>query len=156
MPNGPRSSRAADASELSTGRALRIVWRGVRLSCPNCGSHGILDGWFRLKHRCPTCGLVLDRGESDYFLGAYTVNLVAVELLVTGVLVAVGLATAPDVPWTLLTWGGAALALVVAIGCYPLTKVLWLAFDIILRPVTIEELELGRQETGVVMPTRNT
>ena len=156
MANDPRANRAGDASELSTGRALRIVWRGVRLRCPNCGSRGILDGWFKLKHRCPTCGLVLDRGESDYFLGAYTVNLIAVELLVTGVLVAVGLATAPNVPWTLLTWGGAALALVVAIGCYPLTKVLWLAFDTILRPVTVEELELGRQETGIVLPTRNT
>jgi uncharacterized protein (DUF983 family) len=148
------SRGGADASELSTARALRIVWRAARLRCPNCGSGGILDGWFKLKHRCPTCGLVLDRGESDYFLGAYTVNLVAVELLVTGVLVAVGMATAPDVPWTLLTWGGAALALVVAIGCYPLTKVLWLAFDIILRPVTVEEIEIGRQETGVAKPTR--
>lgn len=140
-------------TELSTGRALRIIWRGLRLRCPNCGGGGILDGWFRLKHRCPTCELVLDRGESDYFLGAYTVNLVAVELLVTGVLVAVGLWTAPDVPWTLLTWGGAALAAAAAIGCYPLTKVLWLAFDVILRPVTVEELSLGRQETGTVRPT---
>ena len=148
------SRGGADASELSTARALRIVWRGARLRCPNCGGGGILDGWFKLKHRCPTCGLVLDRGESDYFLGAYTVNLVAVELLVTGVLVAVGLATAPDVPWTLLTWGGAALAVVVAIACYPLTKVLWLAFDVILRPVTFEEIEMGRQETGVATPTR--
>ncbi|MFL5562247.1 MAG: DUF983 domain-containing protein [Gemmatimonadaceae bacterium] len=146
--------RVGDAAELSAGRALRITWRGLRLRCPNCGGGGILDGWFKLKHRCPTCGLVLDRGESDYFLGAYTVNLIAVELLVTGVLVVVGLATAPDVPWTLLTWGGAALALVVAIGCYPLTKVLWLSFDVILRPVTVEELELGRQDTRVAAPTR--
>lgn len=156
MVTDHRSGRVSDASELSTGRALRIVWRGLRLRCPNCGSGRILDGWFKLQHHCPTCGLVLDRGESDYFLGAYTVNLIAVELLVTGVLVAVGLATAPDVPWTVLTWGGAVLALVVAIGCYPLTKVLWLAFDVILRPVTVEELALGRQETGIVMPTRNT
>jgi uncharacterized protein (DUF983 family) len=149
------SRHAPDATELSTARALRIVWRGARLHCPNCGGGGILDGWFKLKHRCPTCGLVLDRGESDYFLGAYTVNLVVVELLVTGILVAVGVATAPNVPWTLLTWGGAALALVVAIGCYPLTKVLWLAFDLILRPVTVEELALGRQETGTISPTRS-
>lgn len=148
-------ARAGDAAELSAGRAVRIIWRGVRLRCPNCGGGGVLDGWFKLKHRCPTCGLVLDRGESDYFLGAYTVNLIAVELLVTGVLVVVGLATAPDVPWTLLTWGGAALAVVVAIGCYPLTKVLWLAFDVILRPVTLEELALGRQDTRVAAPTRH-
>lgn len=143
-----------DSSELSTARAARILWRGIRLRCPHCGSGGILDGWFKLQHRCPSCGLVLDRGESDYFLGAYLVNLVAVELILTAIMVVIGIATAPDVPWTLLTWGGAVFALVVAIGCYPLTKVLWLAFDVILRPVTREELALGREDTRAVAPTR--
>jgi uncharacterized protein (DUF983 family) len=143
-----------DSSELSTARAVRILWRGIRLRCPHCGSGGILDGWFKLQHRCPSCGLVLDRGESDYFLGAYLVNLVAVELILTAIMVAIGIATAPDVPWTLLTWGGVVFALVVAIGCYPLTKVLWLAFDVILRPVTREELALGREDTRAVAPTR--
>ena len=143
-----------DSSELSTARAVRILWRGIRLHCPHCGSGGILDGWFKLKHRCPSCGLVLDRGESDYFLGAYLVNLVAVELILTAIMVVIGVATAPDVPWTLLTWGGVVFALVVAIGCYPLTKVLWLAFDVILRPVTREELALGREDTRAVVPTR--
>ena len=145
---------AVDSSELSTARAARILWRGVRLRCPNCGGGGILDGWFKLQHRCPTCELVLDRGESDYFLGAYLVNLVAVELILTAIMVAIGIATAPDVPWTLLTWGGVAFALVAATGCYPLTKVLWLAFDVILRPVTAEELALGREDTRAVAPTR--
>ena len=143
-----------DSSELSSARAVRILWRGIRLRCPHCGSGGILDGWFKLQHRCPNCGLVLDRGESDYFLGAYLVNLVAVELILTAIMVAIGIATAPDVPWTLLTWGGVVFALVVAIGCYPLTKVLWLAFDVILRPVTREELALGREDTRAVAPTR--
>lgn len=143
-----------DSSELSTARAVRILWRGIRLHCPHCGSSGILDGWFKLQHRCPSCALVLDRGESDYFLGAYLVNLVAVELILTAIMVAIGIATAPDVPWTLLTWGGVVFALVVAIGCYPLTKVLWLAFDLILRPVTREELALGREDTRAVAPTR--
>ena len=143
-----------DSSELSTARAVRILWRGIRLRCPHCGSGGIVDGWFKLQHRCPSCGLVLDRGESDYFLGAYLVNLVAVELILTAIMVVIGVATAPDVPWTLLTWGGVVFALVVAIGCYPLTKVLWLAFDVILRPVTREELALGREDTRAVAPTR--
>ena len=143
-----------ESSELSTARAVRILWRGIRLRCPHCGSGGILDGWFKLKHRCPTCGLVLDRGESDYFLGAYLVNLVAVELILTAIMVIIGIATAPDVPWTFLMWGGIVFALVAAIACYPLTKVLWLAFDVMLRPVTKEELELGREDTRVAEPSR--
>ena len=141
-----------DARELSAGRALGIVWRGLRLNCPHCGGSGILAGWFALKQRCPRCGLVLDRGESDYFLGAYLLNLVAVELVLTVVLTGVGVATAPDVPWDLLTYGGAAFTVVAAVACYPLTKALWLAFDVMLRPVTTEELELGREDTRAVAP----
>lgn len=98
---------------------------------------------------------MLDRGESDYFLGAYLVNLVAVELILTGIMVVVGLATAPDVPWNLLMWGGIIFSVVLAIACYPLTKVLWLAFDVMLRPVTREELEVGREDTRVANPTRH-
>ena len=86
MHNQGTRPRRADASELSAARAGRILWRGMRLRCPHCGSRGILDGWFKLKHRCPSCGLVLDRGESDYFLGAYLVNLVAVELILTAIM----------------------------------------------------------------------
>ena len=145
---------AVSAHELSAGRAGRILWRGVRLRCPHCGSRGIFQSWSKLAARCPQCRLVLDRGESDYFLGAYLVNLVAVELVVTAVLVSVGLATRPDVPWTALMWGGVALALVAAIACYPVTKSIWLAFDVILRPVTEEELRLGREDTRVVRPSQ--
>ena len=141
------------AHELSAGRALRILRRGLTLRCPHCGGSGIFASWSTLKSRCPTCRLVLNRGESDYFLGAYLVNLVAVELVVTAVLAVVGLATRPDVPWTALTWGGVALALVAAIGCYPFTKSLWLAFDVVLRPVTEEELRLGREDTRVAKPS---
>ena len=145
-----RPASRAGASELSTARAAHILGRALLLRCPNCGARGILASWFQLRERCPRCGLVLDRGESDYFLGAYLVNLVAVELVVTALLVAAGIATWPRVPWTALTWGGVVLATVAAIACYPLTKVLWLAFDIVLRPVTEEELRLGREDTRVV------
>ena len=146
MP-APRQPR-----ELSTGRAARILGRGLLLRCPNCGSRGILESWFRLRTRCPGCGLVLDRGESDYFLGAYLVNLVAVELVVTAAMGLVGVATWPRVPWTALTWGGVVFAALAAIACYPLTKSLWLAVDVVLRPVTDEELRLGREDTRVVRP----
>ena len=146
----------SDARELSAGRAARILGRGLRLKCPHCGGSGVLAGWFALKPRCPTCGLVLDRGESDYFLGAYLLNLVAVELVLTAVLTVIGIATAPNVPWNLLMYGGAAFTLIAAIACYPLTKVLWLAFDVILRPVTREEMDLGREDTRVVSPRRAT
>jgi hypothetical protein len=86
----------------------------------------------------------LERGEGDYFLGAYLFNLVVVELLFGAVLAITLIATWPDPPWTLLEWGGAALMVIGAIICYPLGKTTWLAFDLILRPLTPEELEWHR------------
>jgi len=96
-----------------------------------------------LNARCSSCGLLLERGESDYFLGAYLVNLVAVEMVLAGVLTAVAIATWPNPPWELLQWGGVALAVLLAIACYPFAKALWLAFDLWLRPVTAAERDIA-------------
>ncbi len=96
-----------------------------------------------MKPSCPCCGLRLERGESDYFLGAYLFNLIAVEILLALLLVAVVVMTYPNPPWAALQWGGAALLIAGAFACYPFAKTTWLAFDIMMRPVTPEELERG-------------
>jgi hypothetical protein len=93
-----------------------------------------------MRPDCPTCGLQLDRGESDYFLGAYLFNLVAVELLFAALLGTVVVATWPNVPWDLVQWGGAALVVIGAVACYPFTRLAWLAFDLLFRPVDDDEL----------------
>ncbi|HSJ06575.1 MAG TPA: DUF983 domain-containing protein [Longimicrobiales bacterium] len=89
-----------------------------------------------LHHResCPACGLRLDRGEPDFFIGAYTVNLIVAELVAVGVAVGIGLATWPDVPWTALTWGLAGLIILTPIVLYPVSKQLWLALDLLFQP----------------------
>lgn len=113
--------------------------------CPNCGSPGIFAGYTTLKERCPRCGLRLHRGENDYFIGAYLLNLVAVELLFALVLAVVFITTYPDTPWALLQWGGLVLIIVGAVLCYPLSKALWLAADLIFRPMSPEELAWHRR-----------
>jgi Protein of unknown function (DUF983) len=105
----------------------------------------VLSSWHRFAPACPSCGLRLDRGEEDYFLGAYLFNLVAAELIFAIAFVAVLLATWPTPPWTLLEYGGALLAVLAPIGFYPFSKLLWLAFDLLLRPLTPEELEWHRE-----------
>ena len=89
---------------------------------------------------CPGCGLLTDRGEHDYFLGAVLLNLVAAEsvpVLVVGGLV---LVTGPDVPWGLLLWGGLGLAAVMPFVGYPFAKTLWLFLDMQFRaPVRAAE-----------------
>lgn len=75
-------------------------------------------------------------------------SLVAVEILFVLVLGAIFVATYPDAPWPVLQWGGLALMIAGAILCYPFAKAIWLAADLIFRPVSPEELEWhGRDGT---------
>lgn len=131
---------AAARADGDLRRVARLFGRAARLRCPNCGGGDVFRRFGELRPDCPTCGMQLDRGESDYFLGAYLFNLVAVELLFAAMLGIVVVATWPDPPWALVQWGGAALMIVGAVGCYPFAKTLWLAFDLMLRPVERDEL----------------
>jgi hypothetical protein len=47
----------------------------------------------------------------------------------------------PTVPWTALTFGTPIAMLFFAVAFYPISKVVWLTADVMLRPVTPEELE---------------
>jgi len=87
-----------------------------------------------MRERCPTCGILLERGESDYFIGAYTLNLIAVEVLLAGAFLAVVVFTWPNPPWNTLQYGGVILSILGAVFCYPFAKTTWLAVDLIFRP----------------------
>lgn len=114
---------------------LRALWRGLRVRCPRCGGGHILRGWFHLAERCPTCGLQLERGEEeDYYLGGMLLNIIlAVLIFGVGFLGAL-LVMWPDVHWEGLEYvlGGAMIFLPIAL--YPVSRVLWLAIDRIVRP----------------------
>jgi uncharacterized protein (DUF983 family) len=117
-----------------------LFWRAARLKCPHCGGGDLFARFGTLRRHCRSCGLRLERGEGDYFVGAYLFNLIAVELvLFVSVCTWVAL-TWPDVPWDALTYTTAALTLTGCVVCYPFAKVTWLALDLALRPLTAEEL----------------
>ena len=130
----------SNAPELDSMRALRLLGRALRLRCPRCGTRGIFASWTRLRDRCPGCGIALERRESDYFIGAYLVNLVAVEILLALIILVV-LLSFPTPPWDAIEIVAPILMFAGAIGCYPFAKTTWLAVDILLRPVTDEEVE---------------
>lgn len=112
----------------------RLVWRAVRRRCPRCGQRGIWTSFTRTMPACPNCHLVLDRGESDYFYGAYMLNFVAAELVALGAFVLGLLITWPDPRWNLLLYSTAVIAVIAPFILYPVTKALWLALDLALRP----------------------
>lgn len=108
--------------------------RAFRLSCPNCGKSGQLKSWLRVKPHCENCGLKFDRGEHDYFIGAYTINLIVAELVVVIAFVVGILITWPDVPWDRLMWALLPLAALTPVITLPYARSLWLALDLVFRP----------------------
>ena len=116
-------------------RFLVLTGRALSLRCPRCGGGSVFRSWWALKPACPTCGFALDRGEPDFWIGGYAVNLVLAELIVTVIVIAVGIATWPDVPWRFIQYGGALMAVVFPLLCFPVSRVLWLAWDYCFRPV---------------------
>lgn len=86
-----------------------------------------------------------DRGEEDFFLGGMMWNIVMAEGALLLSMVLIGVLTWPDVPWNALRWGGTVLMVVVPFLFYPLSLTVWLASDILIKPVTEEEMEWHRR-----------
>ena len=122
------------SAEARERNGWRLISRAVRRRCPRCGARGVWSSFFRTRAECPQCGLSFDRGESDYFYGAYLLNFVAAELVPVIVFVVALIATWPSPPWNLLTAVTVVLAIVAPILLYPTTKALWLALDLLFRP----------------------
>ncbi|MGH7579426.1 MAG: DUF983 domain-containing protein [Gemmatimonadales bacterium] len=130
-------------------RVCLLLWRAVRLRCPNCGGGPIFDSWLRMGRRCPRCGLPMERGEQGYQVGSYMFNIVAAELIFAVIFLGVLLLTWPSPPWNALLYGGMALMLIVPFVFFPFSKTLFLAFDLVFRPASPEELRpSGSRETS--------
>ena len=121
-----------------------MLMRAFTLRCPHCGGRGIFASMFALKPNCPVCGLRLERGEGDYFVGAYLFNLIFVELILFVSVMGYLYLVWPDVNWDLITWVSGALMLAGCVFCYPFAKVTWLAIDLAIRPLSREELQWHR------------
>jgi uncharacterized protein (DUF983 family) len=126
--------------DLDPRRRVRLFTRAIRLRCPNCGGGPLFRSWFRLRSHCPACGLPLERGEEGYQVGSYMFNIIASELLFAAIFLTVLLLTWPDPPWELLQYGGMALMVLAPLLFYPFSKTLFLAFDLVFRPPTSDEL----------------
>jgi uncharacterized protein (DUF983 family) len=124
-------------------RSLRLFLRALRLRCPNCGQGRLFTSWFRMRERCPVCGLRVERGDEGYQVGSYMFNIIAAELLFAALFIGAILLTWPSPPWTLLEYGGIALMILAPFVFFPFSKTLFLAFDLIFRPAAHDELSTG-------------
>jgi uncharacterized protein (DUF983 family) len=120
---------------------VRKTWYAITLRCPNCGGRGVLRTWFATRERCPACGLRLERGESeDYYLGGIMFNLLLSEGIFAVILVACLIILWPNIPWNGLEYFLLAAAIAAPIVLYPISRLLWLACDLLLRPPNAAEM----------------
>jgi uncharacterized protein (DUF983 family) len=121
-------------------RTALLFARALTLRCPNCGSRGLIATWFKLAPACPRCHLRPDRGESDYFLGGMMFNIALAEAVFVVVLIVTLAVTWPHVPWSVLQYGAPLAMILAPVALYPFSKLVWLAFDLMLRPVSPNDL----------------
>lgn len=111
----------------------RVVLRGLTRRCPLCGSREIFTSWFHQRDRCPRCNYPTTRVD-DQWIGSLGMNtIVSFGLLL--VTIAVGFAlTYPDPPVTPLLVIAVTVAAVFPVVFYPISKSLWSAIDMAMRP----------------------
>ena len=127
----------------SLGRTLRLFGRALTLRCPNCGKGPVLQHWLKLRLKCGTCGLRLQRGEHDTFVGAMFILFTMIGLT-SYAIIAITAAVMKATPWDFLQNWLPVIAIVELLFYFPFAKLTWLAFDLMLRPVTASELEWHR------------
>jgi uncharacterized protein (DUF983 family) len=127
---------------------MKEIGRALRLRCPFCGQKKMFYMWVRSFERCANCGFKFDRGEHDYYIGAYTINLIVAELIVVGAMLIVMFSTWPDVPWEVMPWALSAFAILGPLFTYPFSKSLWLAIDLRFRPAEPKDFLSSAQPPG--------
>jgi uncharacterized protein (DUF983 family) len=108
----------------------------------------VLHGFFATHERCAVCGFVFKRGNPAYFSGAIFINYLLGAGASLVVFLVVLVATAPNVPWTFLSYGGPLGALAIVLLLNPVSKMILLAVDVRMRPITEDELIGKARVTG--------
>jgi uncharacterized protein (DUF983 family) len=128
----PRRERARpvrhDPRNRSEVGALRASLRGLTRRCPRCGGGRLFSSWFSIRERCPRCGFRLEREEGG-FLGAMTINYTATAVVWLGLFVVWLVVDLPSVHVLELTIASVAVAVVVPLLFWPISKTLWAVVD---------------------------
>jgi uncharacterized protein (DUF983 family) len=151
LPSGEtqRSARHATRSTdsrldlPSPRRILAIANRVLRLRCPNCGGGYVLTRRAGVQEHCTGCGLRFRRSDDNYFSGAMFFGLLIGETIFAVSLLATIVVSWPDVPWDAITYIAPIGMIVVMLLLIPISKVVWLGVDLLVRPATPAEIVGG-------------
>ena len=122
----------------STGKMIR---RSLLRQCPRCANRSAwFTSWFKQGERCIGCGMKRTRDTDGHELGSMTIaSVLNIVLIMAAIGIAVAI-TAPDVPVLTLYIVLASAALVFPVLTWPITHTLWMAIDLIVRPVGVDEV----------------
>lgn len=117
--------------------------RGVLKHCPVCGKGRLFRWWFAMRERCPRCGLRFQRIEG-HWTGDLGINvIISFGTLLVTLFVAFAVSYPNPGAWMFPLVVG--VAVVMPILAYPFSKTIWLAIDLMMRPLEPGELdERGR------------
>src|SRR5580704_7159131 len=118
-----------------------MLARGLVRHCPRCGSGHLFSSWFRLRPRCPGCGMKFER-EEGFWLGGYVINIALGEASILVLLaVLIGMeANQAAINAVLFLGIGAFLAVSGPLIAFPYSRTIWSAIDQIMRPLAPEEV----------------
>lgn len=112
----------------------RLLLRGLARRCPLCGGGHLFRRWFTIVDRCPRCGFRLERIEG-HWLGALGLNSIVSFAAVLLAVVVGFIVTYEDESATVAVGLIVATAIVVPLAFYPVSKTLWSAIDLAMRPL---------------------
>lgn len=139
-PNPPRRTHDTGHALPSAGRIAKLLGRMIRLRCPNCGRGPVLTKWKTdVRKRCPNCNFRFMRSDDHYFSAPMFFNLLLMEAIFAGGFALYLILKYPDINWDMVTYVAAIGMLVLGLVMQPVGKVIWLTFDVAIRPVTDEE-----------------
>lgn len=103
-----------------------------------CGGKGIFTRWVCMVEDCPDCGFHFQRNEG-HWQGSWFLNIVVAQAAMTAaLLVIVGLSWPERPPWSALVFVPL-LAVVVPLALFPVSRTLWTAIDLCMRPLDFDE-----------------
>ena len=122
----------------STGKMIR---RSLLRQCPRCANRSAwFTSWFKQGERCIGCGMKRTRDTDGHELGSLTTaSVLNIVLIMAAIGIAVAF-TAPDVPVLTLYIVLTSAALVFPVLTWPMTHTLWMAIDLIFRPMGVDEV----------------
>jgi uncharacterized protein (DUF983 family) len=116
-----RGSTARHNAGWPKGYWRKVVWRGLRLRCPVCGTGRLFKTYFRMHENCATCGVGFAR-EHGQWVGSLDINTFVVAFVLS-----IGAAFSPIWPLgiSLAVWGAAAV--LVPLLTFRFSRGLWTA-----------------------------